>query len=103
MSYESPQGNSVGYIAKDSGLFALLRVYGCPMMDDTPWDQSQCGEFFTSPVGTGTAAFWLPCVSPMVPPVIPGTCDACVASAALARQIEPPLFDARPYHVPPKT
>jgi hypothetical protein len=60
------------------GLYELVRAYGCPMMDDTPWDQDESGEFFVSPVGIGTAAFWLPCTSFTEGAVPPGTCDACV-------------------------
>lgn len=64
---------------KERGLFENVREYGCPMMDDTPWLQSQSGEFFTSPAGIATAAFWLPCGSSASGPVLPGTCESCVS------------------------
>jgi hypothetical protein len=48
------------------GLYELVR------------DQDESGEFFVSPVGIGTAAFWLPCTSFTEGAVPPGTCDACV-------------------------
>lgn len=62
----------------EQGLYAKLREHGCPMMDDTSWRQADSGENFTSPTGIGTAASWLPCVSQLAGPVLPGTCADCV-------------------------
>lgn len=64
-------------MTSEQGLYGKLQEYGCPMMDDTPWLQSQSGEFFTSPAGIATAAFWLPCVSSAPEAVLPGTCASC--------------------------
>jgi hypothetical protein len=60
------------------GLSAIVRQHGCPMLDTTLWEQTESGEFFTSPEGIGTAAFWLKCVSAADGPMAPGTCDDCV-------------------------
>jgi len=66
-----------GSSQKEDALFELVREYGCPMMDDTPWVQSPSGEHFTSPGEIGIAACWLPCTSPTEPPILPGTCVNC--------------------------
>jgi hypothetical protein len=61
-----------------SGLSEIVRAHGCPMMDDTLWEQTESGEFFTSPEGIGTAGFWLPCASTLPGEVaLPGTCVDC--------------------------
>lgn len=75
----SPRGKESGFTGRDVGLSGRLREHGCPMMDDTQWDQSPSGEYFLSPGGILTAALWLPCVSASEGPVLPGTCAACVA------------------------
>jgi len=71
----------------DAGLFSLLRVSGCPLVDGGPWVQSQSGLNFALPNGIGTAACWLPCVSPTERPALPGTCVSC---AEFYRAVESP-------------
>lgn len=68
--------------------YESVQRYGCPMMDDTPWAQAESGEHFTSPDGIGTAASWLPCVSPQAGPVLPGTCVDCELFAAGLTEVE---------------
>ena len=76
--YGSLPPNVQHFLANASGLSAMLRAFGCPMMDDTPWDQDESGEHFTSTDGIGVAAFWLPCTLHTEPAVLPGTCADCV-------------------------
>jgi hypothetical protein len=74
----SREKNGSTSLGSEGGLFEMLREYGCPMMDDTPYTQSDSGESFASPDGTVTAAFWLPCTLHSNPAVLPGTCVDCV-------------------------
>jgi hypothetical protein len=66
------------FLPSECGLSESVQQFGCPMMDNTPWDQSPCGQFFKSPDGIETAAFWLPCVSGAAGEMIlPDTCESC--------------------------
>ena len=76
-------------MTNECGLSVKLQEFGCPFVDDTPWVQSQSGEFFMSPEGTVTAAFWLPCVVSGGKQVPPGTCGFC-ASVGTDRQSNEP-------------
>lgn len=76
--YGSLGPNLRQHLRSAGGLFEKLREFGCPMMDDTRWDQDESGERFTSPDGIETEAFWLPCTLHMEPPTLPGTCADCV-------------------------
>jgi hypothetical protein len=78
------------FLLNGGALSVKLREYGCPMMDDTPWVQGESGEVFTSPDGTGTAAFWLPCTLHTVPAVLPGTCADCVLHQLVKAVTEEP-------------
>lgn len=77
-AFGSRPTNDERCLQNDSGLFVMLREYGCPMMDDTQWDQDESGELFSLMDATEVNAYWLPCTSHTAPPVLPGTCDACV-------------------------
>jgi hypothetical protein len=68
----------MNYSESERGLCESLLQHGCPFVDGTPWVQSQSGEYFTSPDGIATAAFWLPCVLRGEETPLPGTCENCV-------------------------
>jgi hypothetical protein len=77
-SYGSLSESVRRFLESASGLSAMLRVHGCPMMDDTFWQQTDSGETFVSPDGITVSAFWLPCTLESEPPMLPGTCADCV-------------------------
>lgn len=78
----------MSYTPKGSGPFLNAQLYGCPMMDDTPWLQSESGHIFESPDGIRTEASWLPCTSLTDPLILPGTCDACASLPESDPQLE---------------
>lgn len=77
-----------GFYESAPGLYEKLQAFGCPMMDDTAWVQSDSGVIFQSPDGIVTAASWLPCVSQVHGETLPGTCGSCDVHRKVHPQVE---------------
>jgi len=78
-TFGSGRQKPAGSWLNEQGLYETVREYGCPMMDDTSWSQSESGAIFMSPNGLRTDASWLPCTSYSEQMPLPGTCAACAA------------------------
>ena len=83
-------------MSNDGGLAESLRNWGCPLDDSTLWRQSDSGRVFMSPDEIGTAASWLPCVSPTGPETSSATCESCELYLAGMVPVHGFLSDSRP-------
>jgi hypothetical protein len=83
----SREPNATGCNLSGGGLYRSIVKHGCPMIDETPGEQSLTGEFFKFTDGIETAMFWLPCVS-SPDKYLPGTCEACEDRQAIAKRVD---------------